>query len=249
MAGHSKFKNIMHRKGAQDRKRAGVFAKLAREITVAAKMGGGDPAMNARLRLAVANARAQNMPKDNVERAILKGTGAGDADDYVEIRYEGYGPGGVAVIVESLTDNRNRTAADIRSIFNKAGGNLGETGSVSFMFDRLGEIRYPLSAGDADAMLEAAIEAGAEDVETAEEEHSVYCAVEDLNAVSGTLAERFGDAESAKLIWRPQNLIPVDGEKADSLIKLIDALEDHDDVQTVFANFDISEETMERLAS
>lgn len=249
MAGHSKFKNIMHRKGAQDRKRAGAFAKLAREITVAAKMGGGDPAMNARLRLAIANARAENMPKDNVERAIQKGVGAGEGDDYVEIRYEGYGAGGIAVIVECLTDNRNRTAADIRSIFNKAGGNLGETGAVSFMFDRLGEIRYPAAKASADEMLEAGIEAGADDVESGEEEHVVYCAPDELNAVSGALAGRFGDAESAKFVWRPQNLVPVEGDKAESLIKLIDTLEDHDDVQTVFANYDISEETMERLAS
>lgn len=249
MAGHSKFKNIMHRKGAQDKKRANAFAKLAREVTVAAKMGGADPTMNARLRLAIANARAENMPKDNIERAIQKGAGGGEGESYEEIRYEGYGPGGVAVIVECLSDNRNRTAAEVRSIFAKAGGNMGETGSVSFLFDRVGEIRYPAEAADAEAMLEAAVEAGAQDVESAADGHTVYCAADDLNAVATALEDRFPDAESTRLIWKPQTLSPLDAETAEKVLKLLDTLDDNDDVQTVFANYDIPDDVMDRLAS
>ena len=248
MAGHSQFKNIMHRKGAQDAKRSKVFSKLAREITVAAKMGTPDPAMNPRLRLAIAAARAENMPKDNIERAIKKASG-GDAENYEEVRYEGYGPGGVAVLVEALTDNRNRTAGAVRSYFSKHGGALGETGSVAFMFDRVGEIAYPPSAGSADAVMEAAIEAGAEDVESDEEGHVVTCAFEDLAEVSGKLAETLGEPASAKLVWRPQTTAPVDAEKAQTLMKLVQTLEDDDDVQNVFANFEMDEETMRSLTA
>ncbi|WP_350335168.1 YebC/PmpR family DNA-binding transcriptional regulator [Coralliovum pocilloporae] len=248
MAGHSKFKNIMHRKGAQDAKRSKLFSRLSKEITVAAKMGGPDADSNPRLRLAIQNARGQSMPKDNIERAIKKAD-AGDVETYDEIRYEGYGPGGIAVIVEALTDNRNRSASNIRACFSKNGGALGETGSVSFMFDRVGEIVYPASAGDADSMLEAAIDAGAEDVQSDEEQHVVTCAFEDLGEVSKALGDALGEAESVNPIWKPQNLTPVDEEKAGSLLKMIDALEDDDDVQNVYANFDISDEIMEKLAS
>lgn len=247
MAGHSKFKNIMHRKGAQDKKRSKLFSKLSKEITVAAKMGDPNPDMNPRLRLAVQNAKAQSMPKENIERAIKKSQGS-DAETYDEIRYEGYGPGGIAVIVEAMTDNRNRTASNVRAAFTKYGGALGETGSVSFMFDKVGEIVYPATAGSADDILEAAIEAGAEDAQSDSESHTIICAFEDLGEVSSALNAQLGEAESVNIIWKPHNLTPVDEEKAATLLKLIDVLEDDDDVQTVFANYDISDEVMEKLA-
>ncbi|MBB4303001.1 YebC/PmpR family DNA-binding regulatory protein [Rhodobium orientis] len=248
MAGHSKFKNIMYRKGAQDAKRSKQFSKLSKEITVAAKVGGPDADGNPRLRLAIQNARAQSMPKDNIERAIKKAEG-GDAETYEEIRYEGYGPGGVAVLVEALTDNRNRTAGNVRACFAKNGGAMGETGSVSFMFDRVGEIVYPASAGDAETVLDAAIEAGAEDVQSDEESHVITCAFEDLGDVSSALADSLGEAESVNAIWKPQTLSPVDEEKAATLMKMIGALEDDDDVQNVYANYDISDEVMEKIAA
>ena len=244
MAGHSKFKNIMHRKGRADAQRSKLFSKLSREITVAAKSGMPDPAMNPRLRLAVANARAESMPKDNIERAIKKASGA-DAASYEEIRYEGFGPGGTGVIVEVLTDNRNRAAANVRSLFSKHGGNLGETGSVSFMFDRVGRIVYPASAGGEDAMMEAAIEAGADDVESDEEEHVVFSAFETLNEVAAALEAALGAAKSTGLAWRPKSLTPVEGDAVATLLKLIDALEDDDDVQTVWGNYDISDADLE----
>ena len=248
MAGHSQFKNIMHRKGRQDAIRSKLFSKLAREITVAAKSGLPDPTMNAALRLAVQNAKAQSMPKDNIDRAIKKASGA-DAETYDQVRYEGYGPGGVAVIVEALTDNRNRTASNVRSIFTKAGGALGETGSVSFSFDHVGEILYPLSVGDADRVMEAAIEAGADDVETDEDGHWIYCAFESINEVSKALEGILGEASTVKAIWKPQNTVPVDEERAQSLIKLTDSLEDDDDVQNVYTNMDIPEDVMAKLSA
>ena len=248
MAGHSQFKNIMHRKGRQDAVRSKMFSKLAREITVAAKTGMADPAMNPRLRLAIQNAKAQSMPKDNIERAVKKAAG-GDAENYEEVRYEGYGPGGVAVIVEALTDNRNRTASSVRSTFSKAGGALGETGSVSFSFDRVGEITYKLAAGSADAVMEAAIEAGAEDVTTDEDGHTIICGFEDIGDVSKALEDTLGEAETVKAIWKPQNTVPVDEEKAQSLMKLIDTLEDDDDVQNVYSNFEVSDEVMAKLSA
>jgi len=246
MAGHSQFKNIMHRKGGQDAKRARAFAKIAREITVAAKQGLPDPAHNPRLRAAMTAARQANMTKDAVDRAIKKATGAGGGEDYAEIRYEGRGPFGVAIIVEALTDNRNRTAGDLRSIFAKNGGALGET--VAFQFDRLGVIRYPAAAADADAMLEAAIEAGAQDAASGPDGHEVTTAPEDLFAVRDALEARFGAAESAKLEWRPNVTVPLDEEQAAAVLKLVDALDDHDDVQSVTANFEVSDEVMARLA-
>ena len=248
MAGHSQFKNIMHRKGRQDAVRSKMFSKLAREITVAAKMGTPDPDMNPRLRLAIQNAKAQSMPKDNIERAVKKAAG-GDAENYDEVRYEGYGPGGVAVIVEALSDNRNRTASNVRSIFTKAGGALGETGSVAFSFDHVGEIVYKPEAGDADAIMEAAIEAGAEDVVSDEDGHTIYCAFEDINEVSSALEKALGEAESVKAIWKPQNTIPVDEERATSLMRLIDNLEDDDDVQNVYSNFEVDDEVMAKLSA
>lgn len=248
MAGHSQFKNIMHRKGRQDAIRSKIFSKLAREITVAAKSGMPDPNMNPRLRLAIQNAKAELMPKDNIQRAINKATG-GDADNYEEVRYEGYGPGGVAVIVEALTDNRNRSASNVRAAFTKAGGALGETGSVSFMWDRVGEIFYPAAAGSADKVMEAAIEAGAEDVESDDEGHTIYCGFEDLNDVSKAMETALGEAESVKLIWRPQNNVPVDEERAQSLMKLVAVLEDDDDVQNVYANFEVDEATLAKLSA
>ena len=248
MAGHSQFKNIMHRKGRQDAVRSKMFSKLAREITVAAKTGLPDPSMNARLRLAIQNAKAQSMPKDNIERAIKKASGA-DSENYEEVRYEGYGPGGVAVIVEALTDNRNRTASSVRSTFSKAGGALGETGSVSFSFDRVGEITYKLSAGSADAVMEAAIDAGAEDVTTDEDGHTIICGFEDIGEVSKALEDTLGEAETVKAIWKAQNTVPVDEEKAQSLMKLIDTLEDDDDVQNVYSNFEVSDEVMAKLSA
>ncbi|MET3791217.1 YebC/PmpR family DNA-binding transcriptional regulator [Aquamicrobium terrae] len=248
MAGHSQFKNIMHRKGRQDAMRSKMFSKLAREITVAAKQGMPDPAMNPRLRLAIQNAKAESMPKDNIQRAINKASG-GDSENYEEVRYEGYGPGGVAVIVEALTDNRNRAASNVRAAFTKAGGSLGETGSVSFMWDRIGEIVYPASAGSADAIMEAAIEAGAEDVESDEENHTIYCAFEDMGDVSKALEAALGEANSVKAIWRPQNTVPVDEDRAQSLMKLVAVLEDDDDVQNVYANFEVDEETLAKLSA
>lgn len=248
MAGHSKFKNIMYRKGAQDAKRSKMFSKLSKEITVAAKMGGPDADSNPRLRLAIQNARGQSMPKDNIERAIKKAD-AGDAETYDEIRYEGYGPGGTAVIVEALTDNRNRSASNVRASFSKNGGTMGETGSVAFMFDRVGEIIYTPECGDADTVLEQAIEAGAEDVVSDEDGHTIICSFEDLGEVSKSLEAALGAAESVKVIWKPQNLVEVDEEKAGTLMKLINALEDDDDVQNVFTNFEVSDETMAKLTA
>jgi YebC/PmpR family DNA-binding regulatory protein len=247
MAGHSQFKNIMHRKGAQDAKRARIFAKLAREITVSAKQGQADPAFNPRLRTALVAARQANMTKDAVERAIKKATGAGGGDDYAEVRYEGRGPAGVAIIVEALTDNRNRTAGDVRSMFNKHGGALGDT--VTFQFDRLGVVRYPAAVADADTMLEAAIEAGAQDVQSNEEAHEVIAAPEDLNTLRDALEARFGDAESARLEWRPNLTVPLDEEGAAAVLKLIDALDDHDDVQNVYANFEVSDAVLAKLSA
>jgi YebC/PmpR family DNA-binding regulatory protein len=248
MAGHSQFKNIMHRKGKQDSVRSKMFSKLAREITVAAKSGLPDPSMNASLRLAIQNAKAQSMPKDNIDRAVKKASGT-DGENYEEVRYEGYGPGGVAVIVVALTDNRNRTASNVRSTFTKAGGALGETGSVSFSFDRVGEISYKLAVGDADKVMEAAIEAGAEDVTTDEDGHAIICAFEDIGEVSKALESWLGEAETVKIIWKPQNTIPVDEDRAISLMKLIDILEDDDDVQSVFSNFEVSDEVMAKLSA
>ena len=248
MAGHSQFKNIMHRKGRQDSIRSKMFSKLAREITVAAKAGLPDPSMNAALRLAIQNAKAQSMPKDNIDRAIKKASGA-DSESYDQVRYEGYGPGGIAVIVEALTDNRNRTASNVRSIFTKAGGALGETGSVSFSFDHVGEIVYPLSAGDGDKMMEAAIEAGADDVQTDEDGHYIYCAFEAMNEVSKVLEGLLGEASTVKAIWKPQNSVPVDEERAQSLMKMTDSLEDDDDVQNVYTNMDIPEDVMVKLSA
>jgi YebC/PmpR family DNA-binding regulatory protein len=247
MAGHSKFKNIMHRKGRQDAKRAKVFAKLGRELSVAAKAG-PDPAFNPALRLAIANAKAQNMPNDVIKRAIDKAQG-GEADTYEEIRYEGYGPGGVAVIVEALTDNRNRTASEIRAAFSKNGGNLGETGSVAFMFERVGQISYPSDAAEPEAMFEGALEAGAEDVESDDESHTITCQPDDFAAVRDALEEKFGEPQEARLDWKPQNSVAVDEGTAETLLKLIDALEDNDDVQRVSANFDVDDEVMERLSA
>ena len=248
MAGHSQFKNIMYRKGAQDKKRAKMFAKLAKEITVAAKMGMADPNFNPRLRAAIQAARAQNMPKDNIERAIKKSTEAG-GDNYEEVRYEGFGPGGVGVIVEALTDNRNRTASDVRAVFSKNGGNMGETGSVSFMFDHVGQIDYPAETASADEMLEAAFEAGAEDCRSGENGHELLTVVEDLHEVATTLEEKFGPAEAARIVWRPQNTVELDDEKAETMLKLLDALDDNDDVQQVYANFEMSDSVLEKLSA
>ena len=246
MAGHSKFKNIMHRKGAQDAKRAKVFARHAKEIMVAAK-DGADPDMNARLRTAIAAAKAQNMPNDNIDRAVKKGSGGGEADTFEEIRYEGYGPGGVALIVDVLTDNRNRAASDVRSAFSKYGGNLGETNSVAFMFDRVGQVVYPADAASGDDMFEAALEAGASDVVSDGDMHDVTCEAEDLNNVREALEEKFGNPENANLIWKPQNSVDLDEGKAQTLFRLLEALDDNDDVQTVSSNFDVSDEVMAKL--
>ena len=249
MAGHSKFKNIMHRKGAQDARRARQFAKLIREITVSARQGLPDPASNPRLRAAMVAARQANMTKDTIDRAIKKATGTTGGEDYVEVRYEGYGPAGVAVIVEALTDNRNRTASDIRTAFNTHGGALGETNSVSFMFNRLGAIRYPASAASADDMLEAAIEAGAEEAVSDADGHEVTCPIEDFFSVRDALEARFGAPESAKLDWRPTTTVTLDEEKAAGLLKLLDVLDESDDVQNVYANFDIPEAVMQKLSN
>ena len=248
MAGHSQFKNIMHRKGRQDAMRSKLFSKLAREITVSAKMGLPDPNMNPRLRAAILAARAENMPKDNIERAIKKAAG-GDAENYEEIRYEGYGPGGVAVIVEALTDNRNRTAGEVRSYFTKSGGNLAETGAVSFMFDRMGLIEYPAAKASDDAMMEAAIEAGAEDVSSSEHGHEILCAADALAEVQKALEVTFGEPSKARLVWRPQNSIAVDDETAEKLLRLIEHLEDNDDVQNVTANFEMSEAMLAKMSA
>ncbi|WP_309090883.1 YebC/PmpR family DNA-binding transcriptional regulator [Phenylobacterium sp.] len=247
MAGHSKFKNIMHRKGRADAARSKLFSKLSREITVAAKSGLPDPDMNPRLRLAVANAKAESMPKDNIDRAIKKASG-GDAETYEAIRYEGFGPGGVGVIVEALTDNRNRAAANVRAIFTKNGGNLGETNSVAFMWDRVGQIVYPAAAGSEDKVMEAAIEAGADDVESDEDGHTVWTAFDALNEVAQALEAALGPAKSTSLAWRPKTLTPVSGDAAATLMKLVEALEDEDDVQNVYFNADISAEELEKLA-
>jgi YebC/PmpR family DNA-binding regulatory protein len=248
MAGHSKWANIQHRKGRQDAVRSKLFSKLAKEITVAAKMGDPDPDKNPRLRLAVKEAKSVSVPKDVIDRAIKKSLG-GDAENYEEIRYEGYGPGGVAVIVEAMTDNRNRTASNVRSSFNKFGGNLAETGSVSFMFDRKGQVIYGIDAGDADIVFEAAIEAGAEDVESSDEDHIIWCEASDLNDVSTALEAALGEAQSTKLVWKPQTQTEVDENFGATLMKLIAALEDDDDVQTVTANFEMSDEVMELLSA
>lgn len=246
MAGHSQFKNIMHRKGGQDAKRARAFAKIGREITVAVKMGSPDPAHNPRLRAAVIAARQANMTKDVVDRAIKKGQGVGGGEDFAEIRYEGRGPGGVAIIVEALTDNRNRTSSDLRSIFSKNGGAFGET--IAFQFDRVGVVRYPAAVADADTMLEAAIEAGADDV-ASEAGHEVITASDALGAVQAALEARFGEAEAAKLEWRPNITVPLDEDTARAVLRLIDLLDDHDDVQTVTANFEVDEAVLEKLSA
>ena len=249
MSGHSQFKNIMYRKGAQDKKRGKVFTKLIRELTTAARQGLPDPAANPRLRAAVLAARQANMPKDTVERAIKRGAGGEGGEAYEEVRYEGYGPGGVAVIVEALTDNRNRTASEVRAAFTKAGGALGETGSVGFMFDHVGEIAYPAAAASADDMLEAAIEAGAADVESDDDGHLVFAAPEDFNSVRDALEARFGPADSARLGWRPKTTTAIDEEIAAGLFKMLETLEDSDDVQNVYANFEVGEDVMARLSA
>jgi len=246
MAGHSKWANIQHRKGRQDAVRAKLFSKLSKEITVAAKMGDPDPEKNPRLRLAVKEAKSQSMPKDNIDRAIKKSQ-AGDGDEYEEIRYEGYGPNGVAVIVEAMTDNRNRTASTVRSTFTKNGGNLGETGSVGFMFDRKGEVAYPADVGDADTVMMAAIEAGAEDVESSEDGHVIWCADTDLNDVATALEAELGESESTKLVWKPTTTTEMDLEGMEKLMRLVDALEDDDDVQRVTTNFEASDDVMSQL--
>jgi len=248
MAGHSQFKNIMHRKGRQDKVRSKLFSKFSKEITVAAKLGGPDVDANPRLRLAVNNAKSQSMPKDNIQRAINKSQ-AGEGDDYEEVRYEGYGPGGVAVIVEALTDNRNRTASTVRSTFAKYGGNLGETGSVGFMFERVGEITYKAEVGDADTVMMAAIEAGAEDVESNDEGHLITCAFTDIGDVSSALEKELGEAESVNPTWKPQTTAELDEDKAATFMKLVEILEDDDDVQNVYSNFEVSEEVLAKLTA
>ncbi len=249
MAGHSQFKNIMFRKNKQDAQRSKLFSKLSREITVSAKLGLPDPAHNPRLRVAILAAKAQSMSKDVIDRAIKKSLG-GDAENYEEVRYEGYGPGGIAIIVEALTDNRNRTASDVRAAFSKYGGAMGENGSVSFMFSRVGSIVYPGAIGDADAMLEAAIEVGAEESISSSEGHEFLCRVEDFAGVRDALEAKLGPPQSAKIIWRPGNIVPVhDDEAGETLTKLLDVLEDHDDVQNVYANYELSDSLMEKLSA
>jgi YebC/PmpR family DNA-binding regulatory protein len=248
MAGHSQFKNIMHRKGRQDAVKSKLFGKLAREITVSAKIGLPDPAMNARLRAAIIAARAENMPKDNIERAIKKALG-GEGENYEEIRYEGYGPGGVAVIVEVLTDNRNRTAGEVRAAFTKSGGNLAETGAVSFMFDRVGVIEYDAMVESGEAMFEAALEAGADDVVSNESGHEVYAAQDQYGAVAKALEAKFGEPRKAALVWRPQNTVAVGDEQGEKLLKLIENLNEHDDVQNVYANFEVSDALVQRMSA
>ena len=246
MAGHSKYKNIMYRKGAQDKKRSNLFSKLSREITVAAKMGVPDPDMNARLRAAVNAAKAQSMPKDNIQRSIDKASAA-DAENYEEIRYEGFGPGGVSLVVEALTDNRNRTATNVRTAFAKNGGNLGASGSVSHGFDRLGLVEFPASAGDDDTVFEAAIEAGADDVESDEDGHRIWTSIDTLHGVARALEAALGEPEGVKLAWRPQNSIEVGEEDAAQLLKLVDTLEEDDDVQTVWGNYEVPDAVLEKL--
>lgn len=246
MAGHSKFKNIMHRKGAQDKKRSNLFSKLSREITVAAKMGTPDPDMNPRLRLAVNTAKAQSMPKDNIQRAIDKASAA-DGENYEEVRYEGYGPGGSAIIVEALTDNRNRTATNVRNCFSKNGGNMGTEGSVAHGFERKGMIEYPASAGDEESVLMAAMEAGADDIESSEDGHVIWTEMEALHEVAGAMEKSLGEAENVKLAWKPNLTVELDEGAAGTLMKLVDALDDDDDVQTVWGNYDISDDVMEKL--
>jgi YebC/PmpR family DNA-binding regulatory protein len=248
MAGHSQFKNIMHRKGRQDAVKSKLFGKLAREITVAARLGTPDPAMNARLRAAIIAARAENMPKDNIERAIKKAAG-NDDENYEQIRYEGYGPGGVAVIVEVLTDNRNRTAGDVRATFTKSGGNLAETGAVSFMFDRVGVIEYDAKVASAETMFEAALEAGADDVVSDGERHEVYAAQDHFGSVAKELEAKFGEPRKASLVWRPQNTVSVDDEQGEKVLKLLENLNEHDDVQNVYANFDVSDALVSRMSA
>ena len=248
MAGHSQFKNIMHRKGRQDAAKSKLFGKLAREVTVAAKLGTPDPAMNPRLRAAIIAARAENMPKDNIDRAVKKALG-GDAETYEEIRYEGYGPGGVAVIVEVLTDNRNRTAGEVRAAFTKSGGNLAETGAVSFMFDHVGVIEYDAKVVGADAIFEAALEAGADDVVSGENGHEVYAAQDRFGSVAKALEAKFGEPRKASLVWRPQNTVAVDDEQGEKVLKLIENLNDRDDVQNVYANFDVSDALVDRMSA
>ena len=248
MAGHSQFKNIMHKKGRADKARSKLFSKLAREITVAAKLGMPDPAFNPRLRAAILAARAENMPKDNIERAIKKSQGS-ESENYDQIRYEGYAPGGIAVIVEALTDNRNRTAGEVRSIFTKAGGNLAETGAVSFMFDHVGVVEYEANKADADTMLEAAIEAGADDVISNEDGHQIFTATDSLAEVSKALEAKFGEPRKSAMMWKPQNTIAVDDEAGEKILKLMDALDDSEDVQNVYANFEISDALMQRMSA
>jgi YebC/PmpR family DNA-binding regulatory protein len=248
MAGHSQFKNIMHRKGRQDKARSRLFSKLAREITTAAKMGLPDPEMNARLRAAVLAARAENMPKDGIERAIKKASGS-DAESYDEMRYEGYGPGGVAIIVEVLTDNRNRTAGEVRATFTKSGGNLAETGAVSFMFDHVGVVEFDAAKASADAMLEAAIEAGAEDVVSSESGHEIYTTPDSLAEVARALEAKFGEPRKAALTWKPKNAVAVDDEQGEKLLKLMETLNEHDDVQNVYANFEVSDALMAKMGA
>ncbi len=248
MAGHSQFKNIMHKKGRADKARSKLFSKLAREITTAAKLGLPDPAMNARLRAAVLAARAENMPKDNIERAIKKSQGS-EAESYEDMRYEGYGPGGVAVIVETLTDNRNRTAGDVRAAFTKSGGNLAETGAVSFMFDHVGVVEFDPKVASADQMLEAAIEAGAEDVVSTENGHEVYTTTDTLSSVAKALEAKFGEPRKAALVWKPKNTVAIDDDKGEKLLNLLDALNEHDDVQNVYANFEVSDALMQKMSA
>ena len=248
MAGHSQFKNIMHKKGKADKARSKIFSKLAREITVAAKLGLPDPAFNPRLRSAILAARAENMPKDNIERAIKKSQGA-DSENYDEIRYEGYGPGGVAVIVEALTDNRNRTAGDVRAVFTKAGGNLAETGAVSFMFDHVGVVEFDAKVASADTMLEAAIEAGADDVVSDENGHQVFTTQENLKDVAKALEAKFGEPRKAAVVWKPQNTIALDDDQGERILKLMDALDEHDDVQNVYANFEVSDALVQKMSA
>jgi YebC/PmpR family DNA-binding regulatory protein len=248
VAGHSQFKNIMHKKGRADAARSKLFGKLAREITVSAKMGLPDPAMNPRLRAAVLAARAENMPKDKIERAIRKSQG-GDGESYEEIRYEGYAPGGVAVIVEALTDNRNRTASEVRSYFTRYGGSLAETGAVSFLFNRVGVVQYDADKASADAMLEAAIDAGADDVSSSAAGHEVVTLAENLHEIARALEARFGEPKKAGLVWRPQNSVPVDDDQGEKVLKLVEALEDNDDVQNVYANFEISDALVSKLSA
>ncbi|HEX3859075.1 MAG TPA: YebC/PmpR family DNA-binding transcriptional regulator [Pseudolabrys sp.] len=248
MAGHSQFKNIMHKKGRADKARSKLFSKLAREITVAAKMGMPDPAFNPRLRGAILAARAENMPKDNIERAIKKSQG-GDAESYDEIRYEGYGPGGVAVIVEALTDNRNRTAGEVRAVFTKSGGNLAETGAVSFMFNHVGVVEFDGKVGSADAMLEAAIEAGAEDVTSSDDGHQIFTTPETLRDVAKTLETKFGEPRKAAMLWKPQNTVALDDASGEKMLDLIESLDDNDDVQNVYANFEVSDALMQKMSA